>query len=76
MEEDTLKSHFENIIKIGQKQYYRRNQVCIRYCEKSHDALTLGFPYNAIHFNHFPIFINFLVIMFDRYTLARIHPVV
>ncbi|KAF7825770.1 chromatin modification-related protein EAF1 B-like isoform X1 [Senna tora] len=26
MEEDTLKSHFENIIKIGQKQYYRRNQ--------------------------------------------------
>ncbi|XP_054782883.1 chromatin modification-related protein EAF1 B-like isoform X1 [Prosopis cineraria] len=26
MEEDTLKSHFENIMKIGQKQYYRRNQ--------------------------------------------------
>ncbi|XP_028806296.1 chromatin modification-related protein EAF1 B isoform X2 [Neltuma alba] len=26
MEEDTLKSHFENIIKIGHKQYYRRNQ--------------------------------------------------
>ena len=27
MEEDTLKSHFEKIIKLGQKQHYRRNQV-------------------------------------------------
>ncbi|XP_019450094.1 PREDICTED: chromatin modification-related protein EAF1 B-like isoform X1 [Lupinus angustifolius] len=26
MEEDTLKSHFDKIIKIGQKQHYRRNQ--------------------------------------------------
>ncbi|KAJ7950438.1 chromatin modification-related protein EAF1 B-like [Quillaja saponaria] len=26
MEEDTLKSHFEKIIKIGHKQHYRRNQ--------------------------------------------------
>ncbi|XP_022953448.1 chromatin modification-related protein EAF1 B-like [Cucurbita moschata] len=26
MEEDTLKSHFEKIFKIGQKQHYRRNQ--------------------------------------------------
>ncbi|KAL5562108.1 hypothetical protein UlMin_031855 [Ulmus minor] len=26
MEEDTLKSHFEKIIKIGQKQHYRRTQ--------------------------------------------------
>ncbi|XP_068479733.1 chromatin modification-related protein EAF1 B-like isoform X5 [Phaseolus vulgaris] len=27
MEEDTLKSHFEKIIKIGQKQHYLKNQV-------------------------------------------------
>ena len=27
MEEDTLKSHFDKIIKIG-KQHYRRTQVC------------------------------------------------
>ncbi|XP_027907762.1 chromatin modification-related protein EAF1 B-like isoform X3 [Vigna unguiculata] len=27
MEEDTLKSHFEKIIKIGQKQHYFKNQV-------------------------------------------------
>lgn len=27
MEEETLKSHFEKIITIGQKQQYRRNQV-------------------------------------------------
>ncbi|KAG5042723.1 hypothetical protein AAZX31_03G073400 [Glycine max] len=27
MEEDTLKSHFEKIIKIGQKQHYPKNQV-------------------------------------------------
>ncbi|XP_057457383.1 chromatin modification-related protein EAF1 B-like isoform X2 [Lotus japonicus] len=27
MEEDTLKSHFEKIIKIGQKQHYLRNQI-------------------------------------------------
>ncbi|XP_028213462.1 chromatin modification-related protein EAF1 B-like isoform X1 [Glycine soja] len=26
MEEDTLKSHFDKIIKIGQKQRYHRNQ--------------------------------------------------
>lgn len=28
MEEDTLKSHFEKIIKIGQKHHYRKSQVC------------------------------------------------
>lgn len=51
MEEDTLKSHFENIIKIGQKQYYRRNQVWIyRYCKKSHVAMTLGLPYECYTF--------------------------
>ncbi|WVZ05727.1 hypothetical protein V8G54_019073 [Vigna mungo] len=27
MEEDTLKSHFDKIIKIGQKQRFHRNQV-------------------------------------------------
>ncbi|KAK7389407.1 hypothetical protein VNO78_24425 [Psophocarpus tetragonolobus] len=27
MEEDTLKSHFEKIIKIGQKQHYPKNQI-------------------------------------------------
>ncbi|XP_027336682.1 chromatin modification-related protein EAF1 B-like [Abrus precatorius] len=27
MEEDTLKSHFEKIIKIGQKQHYLKNQI-------------------------------------------------
>ncbi|XP_029125967.1 chromatin modification-related protein EAF1 A-like [Cajanus cajan] len=27
MEEDTLKSHFEKIIKIGQKQHFLKNQV-------------------------------------------------
>lgn len=27
MEEDTLKAHFEKIIKIGQKPHYRRTQV-------------------------------------------------
>lgn len=29
MEEDTIKAHFEKIIIIGQKQHYRRSQVCI-----------------------------------------------
>lgn len=31
MEEDTLKSHFEKIIKIGQKHHYRRSQVRDNY---------------------------------------------
>ncbi|KAG4921641.1 hypothetical protein JHK86_050454 [Glycine max] len=34
MEEDTLKSHFDKIIKIGQKQRYHRNQAIV-------DALLL-----------------------------------
>lgn len=29
-EEDTLKSHFEKIIMIGQKQHYRKTQVFLR----------------------------------------------
>lgn len=35
VEEETLKSHFEKIIMIGQKQHYRKNQVfqlSLMYC--------------------------------------------
>ncbi|XP_022144502.1 chromatin modification-related protein EAF1 B isoform X2 [Momordica charantia] len=49
MEEDTLKSHFEKIYKIGQKQHYRRSQEPkqIVQAHSSHSlALSQLFPKN------------------------------
>ncbi|KAL6497886.1 hypothetical protein OROHE_026913 [Orobanche hederae] len=46
MEEDTLKSHFEKIILIGQKPHYRKTQMPLDLCDagvSSPDLLSLGY---------------------------------
>nr|KYP63473.1 Helicase SRCAP [Cajanus cajan] len=60
MEEDTLKSHFDKIIKIGQKQRYHRNQVLIKsvyisQLQSSEACNCMNITLRCLHYNKYSL---------------------